>query len=82
MLDDQADKDLLIRGEVVVATSSSARNGVVGVGGVIQCSSMVQLGVRQTVISFTLGLRTQQNPFSGILAAIAYVLRHIPGGCE
>ena len=54
----------------VVAVSSSARNGVVGVGGVARLP-----GLDDKTFAFTLGLREEQNPYSGELAAIAYVLR-------
>lgn len=40
-----AEGDPLVR-EAIVATSSSARNGVVGEGGVIQCSSTTQCNVQ------------------------------------
>ncbi|EJP61690.1 reverse transcriptase [Beauveria bassiana ARSEF 2860] len=68
--------------EAIVATSSSARNGVVGVGGVIQCSSTTQCNVQRETFSFTLGPRAEQSPYSGALAAMAYVLRHVPSGCK
>ncbi|KAM3490228.1 hypothetical protein MY3957_006467 [Beauveria namnaoensis] len=71
-----------LAGEAIVATSSSARNGVVGVGGVIQCSSTTQCNVQRETFSFTLGPRAEQSPYSGALAAMAYVLRHVPSGCK
>ena len=69
-------------GEAIVATSSSARNGVVRVGGVIQCSSTTQCSVQRETFSFTLGPRAEQSPCSGALVAMAYVLRHVPSGCK
>ncbi|EJP60699.1 reverse transcriptase [Beauveria bassiana ARSEF 2860] len=80
--DGKADKNLLVGGDVVVAASSSARNGAVGVGGVIQCSVTPQRSVRRETFSFTLGPRAEQSPYSGALAAMAYVLRHIPSDCR
>lgn len=68
--------------DVVMATSSSARNDLVGVGGAIQCPRTAQQGGRRETFSFTLGPRDEQSPYSGILAAIAYVLRHVPSGCK
>ena len=59
---------------LAVAVSSSARNGMVGVGGVIHERNQPE----QKVFSFTLGPRAEQNPFSGELAAIAYALRKLP----
>lgn len=70
----QADLGWAIR----VAVSSSARNGVVGVGGVIEIPLSVRGGPRLERFSFTLGMRTEQNPFSAELPAMAYALRHLP----
>jgi hypothetical protein len=58
--------------------SGSARNGVVGVGGVIEIPASVRGGPKLERFSFTLGMRTERNPFSGQLAAMAYALRHLP----
>jgi ribonuclease HI len=70
----QADLGWAVR----TAVSSSARNGVVGVGGVIEIPASVREGPKLERFSFTLGIRTEQNPFSGELAAMAYALRHLP----
>jgi exonuclease III len=70
----QADLGWAVR----AAVSSSARNGVVGVGGVIEIPASVRGGPKLERFSFTLGMRTEQNPFSGQLAAMAYTLRHLP----
>ncbi|KAL9572236.1 hypothetical protein ACKAV7_003619 [Fusarium commune] len=70
----QADLGWAVR----AAVSSSARNGVVGVGGVIEIPASVRGGPKLERFSFTLGMRTEQNPFSGQLAAMAYALRHVP----
>ncbi|KAL9561366.1 hypothetical protein ACKAV7_014721 [Fusarium commune] len=70
----QADLGWAVR----AAVSSSARNGVVGVGGVIEIPASVRGGPKLERFSFTLGMRTEQNPFSGQLAAMAYALRHLP----
>ncbi len=78
----KVNEELFAGGNVVVAMSSSARNGTVGVGGVIQASVATQGGVRRRTFSFTLGPRAEQSPYSGALAAMAYVLRHIPGSCR
>lgn len=61
-----------------VAVSSSARNGMVGSGGVIQVACPTLTRPRCEPFSFALGTRTEQNPLSGELAAIAYALRHLP----
>jgi hypothetical protein len=60
---------------ICIAVSSSARNGVVGVGGSVQISTSVRGGPKLETFSFTLGMRTEQNPYSGELAAMAYALR-------
>lgn len=56
------------------------QHGVVGVGGVLQRAGVAERDVGRESFSFTLGLRSEQSPYSGTLAAIAYVLRHIPNG--
>lgn len=58
-----------------VAVSSSARNDIVGVGGAIQIPLSVRGGPKLQSFSFTLGMRTEQNPYSGELAAMEYALR-------
>ncbi|EXA29119.1 hypothetical protein FOVG_19340 [Fusarium oxysporum f. sp. pisi HDV247] len=70
----QADLGWAVR----TAMSSSARNGVVGVGGVIETPASVRGGPKLECFSFTLGMRTEQNPFTGEVAAMAYALRHLP----
>ena len=61
-----------------IAVGSSARNGVVGLGGAIETRKHV--GDVPTVESFssTLGPRTEQNPYVGELAAMAYTLERLP----
>ncbi|KAJ3453787.1 hypothetical protein MRS44_018419 [Fusarium solani] len=61
-----------------IAVSSSARNDVVGVGGAVQIPLSVRGGPKLETFSFTLGMRTEQNPYSGELAAMAYALRRTP----
>ncbi|KAJ6436766.1 Chromo domain protein [Purpureocillium lavendulum] len=61
-----------------VAVSSSARNGLVGSGAVIEVPSENGQGSGRERHSFTLGPRAEQNPFSGELAAIAQALRCLP----
>ena len=61
-----------------VAVSSSSRNGVVGVGGVIQTKDARGNAAKWAAFSFTLGARTEQSPFSGELAAMAFALRNLP----
>ncbi|PNH36329.1 hypothetical protein BJF96_g603 [Verticillium dahliae] len=65
----RVDQDAMVR----IAVSSSARNELVGVGGVIEGPGTVP-----ETFSFTHGMRTDQNPFSGELVAAAYALRFLP----
>ncbi|CRK13464.1 hypothetical protein BN1723_010047 [Verticillium longisporum] len=58
----RVDQDAMVR----IAVSSSARNELVGVGGVIEGPGTVP-----ETFSFTHGMRTDQNPFSGELVAAA-----------
>ncbi|KAH7459286.1 hypothetical protein FOMA001_g20106 [Fusarium oxysporum f. sp. matthiolae] len=51
---------------------------VVGIGGVIEIPASVREGRKLERFSFTLGMRTEQNPFCEELAAMAYALRHLP----
>ena len=63
---------------VKLAVSSSARNGVVGAGGVSQIPTSARGISKRDVFSFTFGHRTEQNAYSGQLAAMAYALRSLP----
>ena len=58
---------------VRIAVSSSARNGVVGMGGAIS----IQSNETQS-FSVTLGKREEQNPYSAELAAMAEALSRLP----
>ncbi|EAQ85551.1 hypothetical protein CHGG_09565 [Chaetomium globosum CBS 148.51] len=62
---------------VRIAVSSSARNNMVGIGGVVRLPLPMRDGSRNEAFSVTLGSRSEQNPFSGELAAIGYALRLI-----
>jgi hypothetical protein len=61
-----------------IAVSSSARNEVVGFGGVIQKQPPKYKKPRLKAFSVTLGVRSEQNPYSGELAAIAHALKTPP----
>jgi ribonuclease HI len=58
-----------------IAVSSSARNDVVGVGGAVKLPVSMRGGSRLETFSVTLGVRSEQNPYSGELAAMEYALR-------
>jgi ribonuclease HI len=57
-----------------IAVSSSARNEMVGFGGAIQRKPPRYRKLKLKTFSFTLGVRTEQNPYSGELAAMAHAL--------
>lgn len=78
VVDDKTDQEVNTRRKIRIAVSSSARHGVVGVGGAIELPAAVQGGPSLETFSFTLGMRTEQSPYSGELAAMAYVLRRLP----
>ena len=61
-----------------IAVSSSARNSVVGIGGVIQTQTSLGDSPRLETFSSTLGKRSEQNAYSGTLAAIARSLSILP----
>jgi hypothetical protein len=61
-----------------IAVSSSARNGVVGMGGAIEIQASSRSDLTVETFSSTLGLRTDQNPYSGELAAMATALSRLP----
>ena len=63
---------------VRIAISSSARNGVVGIGGVTDFQTSAQSDPRIETFSSTLGMRSEQNPYSGELAAMAKALKSLP----
>ena len=61
-----------------IAVSSSARNGVVGFGATIKTRKHVGDAPTVETLSSTLGPRTEQNPYVGELAAMAYALEQLP----
>ena len=63
---------------VRIAVSSSARNGLVGVGGAAALPASVYGSPKLGTFSFTLGPRSDQNPYSGELAAMERALGMLP----
>jgi exonuclease III len=63
---------------VRVAVSSSARNGLVGIGGATQLATSARSKPKLRTFYSTLGTRSQQNPYSGELAAMARALSLLP----
>jgi hypothetical protein len=55
---------------VRIAVSSSARNGIVGMGGVVRIPLSMRGGPRDETFKMTLGPRTEQNPFSAELSVL------------
>ncbi|EHK19849.1 uncharacterized protein TRIVIDRAFT_193271 [Trichoderma virens Gv29-8] len=64
--------------DIRVAVSSSACNDVVGIGGVVRGTPFIDGDATSEEFSFTLGLRTEQNPYSGELAAMSHALNLLP----
>jgi hypothetical protein len=65
-------------GSIQIAVSSSARNEVVGCGGVIQKQPPKYRKLKLKTFSVTLGMRGEQNPYSGEFAAMANALGTLP----
>lgn len=65
-------------GSIQIAVSSSARNGVVGFGGIVQKQPPKYKKPKLKSFSVILGARSEQNPYSGELAAMAHALRTLP----
>ncbi|KAI7764317.1 hypothetical protein LZL87_014167 [Fusarium oxysporum] len=64
---------------VRIATSSSARNDLVGMGGTIRIPiSLARAGKIVETFSVTLGTTDEYNPYTAELAAIARGLRYLP----
>ncbi len=80
-VDTTADETATTRTEigwaVRIAVSSSARNDLVGIGGVVRIPLSMRGGPRDETFTKTLGPRTEQSPFSGELAAISLALRSV-----
>ena len=66
-----------VRG-IRIVTSSSARRGVVGMGGAIHDTLGIVTGREPITYSVTLGARTEQNPYTAELAAIAMAMKRLP----
>ena len=66
-------------GSMQIAFSSSARNELVGFGVAIEKQPPRQRKVRLKTLSVTLSARTEQNPFSAELAAMAHALKTLVG---
>lgn len=63
---------------VCIAVSSSARNGVVGIGGAIEIQTSFKADETTTTFSSTLGLQNEHNAYSGELTAMATALSRLP----
>ncbi|KAI2928635.1 hypothetical protein CBS147321_10997 [Aspergillus niger] len=66
-------------GSIQIATSSSARNGMVGFGVAVEKQPPRYRKLKLKTFSMTLGARSEQNPFSAELAAIAHTLNGLVG---
>jgi ribonuclease HI len=61
-----------------IATSSSERRAIVGMGGAIHDTLSNMRNGEPITYSVTLGTRTEQNPYTAELAAIAMAMRCLP----
>lgn len=66
-------------GSIQIAVSSSARNGLVGFGVAIEKQPPRYQKLKLKTFSVTLGARSEQNPFSAELVAIAHTLNRLVG---
>ncbi|KAJ5215353.1 uncharacterized protein N7498_001760 [Penicillium cinerascens] len=66
-------------GSMQIAFSSSARNELVGFGVAVEKQPPRYRKVRLKTLSVTLSARTEQNPFSAELAAMAHTLKTLVG---
>jgi hypothetical protein len=64
--------------DVRIAVSNSARNGIVGVGGAVTVPASVYGGPKLGTFASTLEARSEQNPYSGVLAATERALSTLP----
>jgi len=75
---DNAGKVAELEWDIRVAVSSSARNDVVGAGGVVLARAHEDAEEIGVTFSFTVGVESEQNPYSGELAAMAHALKALP----
>jgi hypothetical protein len=68
--------------QVLIATNASARNGIVGMGGVVRNVGSGGVDDVLAKYSVTLGPRDEQNAYMAELKAIAMVLRCMPDGLQ
>lgn len=68
--------------DIVIATSASDREGLVGIGGIVAYRSSGQTDKMVARYSVTLGPRDDQNPYTAELEAIAMALRCMPDGLQ
>ena len=66
------------QGAVHIAVSSLVWNDIVGIGSAIEMSASVHRGTRLITFSSTLGMRSEQNPYSGELAVMVRALSSLP----
>ncbi|KZL63694.1 putative transposable element [Colletotrichum incanum] len=74
---DRASKATQTGWAVRAATGSSARNGIVGYGTAVLLPLSHRRGGSTTTVSTTVGPRTEQNPYTAELMAIAAVLESL-----
>jgi ribonuclease HI len=65
---------------IVIATGSSEKKGMVGMGGIGRDTLFSMTSETVANYSVTLGTREEQNPYTAELAAIARALESVPAG--
>jgi hypothetical protein len=63
---------------VCIATSSSGRKGMVGMGGAIYDTLGIVTRREPITYAVTVGARTEQNSYTAELAAVAMAMRRLP----
>lgn len=64
--------------DIVIATSASDREGLIGIGGIVAYRLSGQIGKIVARYSVTLGSQDDQNPYMAELKAIAMALQCMP----
>jgi hypothetical protein len=78
-IDESPESQTEASGYMKIAVSSSARNELVGFGGAIEKQPPRYRKLKLKAFLITLGSRTEQNPYSAELAAMACALSMLPG---
>jgi len=64
--------------DIRIATSSSTRKGIAGLGGAIHDTLGITTGRGSIIYSVALGPRNEQNPYTAELVAMAMAMKRLP----